>query len=1314
MRGGVQVWRRGVNGHGLRHATAYALQGGCDAAEVSRQVSAGADAAVGYGPEGAPTVERIVATEAGLQRDRLDQDSLKAWIDAADPLTGEQRGRSITSPEAHLLYDSTINAPKTYSLAGVLHPELRAEFDALMDRITERTVEDWREQLATRRGQGGRQRLGLAQVEVVQLDHERSRSLDPHAHRHLWLNAKVQGADGKWSNVDSQLVFRLQPLVNARGELAARTDARWRSALARHGYSLNDEGEIAELAHLVRPMSKRAQQIERNKQKLEADWREAHPGQELSPRLIESWDRRAWALDRAQKPDELDEDQWRDQVRREIADIDPAVLSERGPRPTEPVHAAEVDRDRLTAHALSWTDQRAVRSQSRFSRVDLRAGATMAVAHLQLTEPPEVLNQLIREVETRALAQCESLAPGPAAEDVKTMRLIDVGETRQKITARAATRAALGDTTPAAVDVIAAAVESIDAERAEEGEQPIKLDGQQIAAARTIAGSAPLVAIEGPAGAGKTTMLTVAERTIRAQGSQMHTVTPTMKAAQVAQAEIGNDSSSLHALLYAHGWRWSEDQGGRTHWSRLSDGDVDVNGQVWHAPTRAIARGDIIVCDEAGMVDLDSMNALLTLADETGARVALVGDPHQVRPVGHSGAMALVQRELPDDAKADLHSIHRFRTAAGDADTAYAEITRDLRSVGSEAKAREVAAWLTHHGYITRCSDDQDQVDAAAAAWVEAHGRGESIAVMADTNEIVTAINDQVQQTRLDRGQLDTTATAPIRDSATAHIGDVVTTRKNNRDAAFTVANREQWTIQNITGAGITLTGGIDNRSETITHEYAREHLSLGYASTVHGAQGVSTRSAVTVLTDTTSAAQLYVGMTRGKYDNRLLVAAPDGTGAAEQITEAMQRDRHDLSDDQLRHVVAAETARAGDPAEPCEPEPQPWRDRPMGDVDEPQWVMDRLTANRDRLTAEARALADQRHLAHHRLTTELTPGRDRAHRDGADALTLATHNRQIEAAQKALTELSEQHKAITAQLNATETTLDQLTSELEYRATMDREQRHREDHEREHAALHSPAWLTDELRRPHGLTANLTAARRELEEARARHTARRDRASLEIDTAAATTADAADYAAQAAAAADAARRSLARIRDEALTGALNTITTEAENLDRIHEAAQRAGLFRRASARRAASDAAAAFIATWGQTPPTEGRSSWLIERASSAVEDRLQATEEHRRAEAAQQRADAAQSAHQRAQRAEDSLARTITDAEKSLRALERDDHDLTREARIRSVMPHEIALKEHRVRAAHFRQRQNQDSNGRPRFDSDNDKPRQRQRF
>ena len=44
--------------------------------------------------------------------------------------------------------------------------------------------------------------------------------LDPHKHRHLWLNVKVQGEDGRWSNLDTRVALRFQNVVNAEGDLA--------------------------------------------------------------------------------------------------------------------------------------------------------------------------------------------------------------------------------------------------------------------------------------------------------------------------------------------------------------------------------------------------------------------------------------------------------------------------------------------------------------------------------------------------------------------------------------------------------------------------------------------------------------------------------------------------------------------------------------------------------------------------------------------------------------------------------------------------------------------------------------------------------------------------------------------------------------------------------------------------------------------------------------------------------------------------------------------------------------------------------------
>ncbi|WP_170931790.1 MobF family relaxase [Brachybacterium massiliense] len=1298
MRGGVQVWRRGVDGHGIRHATAYALQGGCDAAEVERQVSAGADAAAAYGPDDAPTVVRHTARTDGIQRDRLDAEQLRAWIDGVDPETGEQRGRTMTSPDAHLLYDATINAPKSYSLAAVLHPELREEFDALMDRVTEETVTAWSEELTTRRGAGGKQRIGLAQVEVVTLDHERSRSLDPHAHRHLWLNAKVQGADGKWSNVDSQQVFRHQVLVNARGELAARTDARWRAALASHGYTLNDEGEIAELSHVVDPMSKRAAQIGRNKARFEREWRAANPGEEPSPRLIESWDRQAWALDRAQKPEELDEDQWRDQMRREIADVDPAVLVARPPAPVQPREAHEVDRDQLTAYALGWTDQRAVRSQGRFSRVDLRAGATMAVAQAQLTAAPEELHRLIGEIETRALLEVESLAPADvrSPEDVKTFRLTAVGEARARITERAAVRAAIGDPAPAPVEAIAAAVAVVDAERAAAGDDPVRLDDRQIAAARAAAGSSPLVTIEGPAGAGKTTMLTVAERAIAAEGHRMLTVAPTMKAAQVAQAEIGADGSSLHALLYQHGFRWRTAPSGQTTWQRLASGDTDTDGSIYYGPSAAaqLAAGDVIVCDEAGMVDVDAMAALLTVADDTGARLALVGDPHQVRPVGHSGAMALVQAQVPEDARVDLHSIHRFRRADDPrvADTAYAEISRDMRTAGTPAKAHEVALWLHEHGHVDRLSDSAAQTEQAAAAWLTAHGAGESIAVMATNNETVDAINTAIQEARIEAGQLNTTTTtAAGRDGAVLHIGDVVTTRRNHRGEDFTVANREVWTVRDVAEDGtVTLSGGIDQRTEQIPAEYAAESVALGYASTIHGAQGVTTRRAVTVVSDDTTAAQLYVGMTRGKLENRALVAGADTSAVLTQLSDAMLRERHDLTDEQLRQLVARDLDRAGTNAE-AEParDAKAWRQRPYGDLPDPGVVHDRLTRRRDRLTATVRSDENRHHTLAEKISVELEPAVAVARRDQADALTIRTAEKRREIAQRQLEEVGARLEKSRKQLGRIDHHLSGLAEEIETRTVMDPEQARTEQRAREHAAIYEPAKPTDSLRRPFGLAASLTK-----EQARIR--AERDeartviaRASAEQNSAGAHTADMRREAEQAAAAARAAQQQMDAAAEQAVREHATTLRAELTALQQAREAAASAGMLRRRGAQRAAAEVEERFIAAHGTVPEETAAETWVQATAAEAAHRTVSAAGLPARVEQATAQAARAQAEVEKTDRTEVSLAKSIHTARLDLTDLDAQENELRQEAKVRREMPEGPAAKENRQRHARARQ-------------------------
>jgi ATP-dependent exoDNAse (exonuclease V) alpha subunit len=70
--------------------------------------------------------------------------------------------------------------------------------------------------------------------------------------------------------------------------------------------------------------------------------------------------------------------------------------------------------------------------------------------------------------------------------------------------------------------------------------------------------------------------------------------------------------------------------------------------------------GDLLLVDEAGMLDQDTASALLTIADETDARVALVGDRHQLPAVGRGGVLDLAYRWVHPEARIGLDGVHRF------------------------------------------------------------------------------------------------------------------------------------------------------------------------------------------------------------------------------------------------------------------------------------------------------------------------------------------------------------------------------------------------------------------------------------------------------------------------------------------------------------------------------------------------------------------------------------------------------------------------------------------------------------------------------
>ena len=114
-----------------------------------------------------------------------------------------------------------------------------------------------------------------------------------------------------------------------------------------------------------------------------------------------------------------------------------------------------------------------------------------------------------------------------------------------------------------------------------------------------------------------------------------------------------------------------------------------------------------------------------------------------------------------------------------------------------------------------------------------------------------------------------------LADGNQASVGDVIITRANDRRLRLTatdwVKNGDRWTI-----TGIGRCGGLTvrhNRSRLTVRlplDYVRTSSGLGYASTIHSAQGVSADTMHGLVTGQESRQQLYTMLTRGRHANHL------------------------------------------------------------------------------------------------------------------------------------------------------------------------------------------------------------------------------------------------------------------------------------------------------------------------------------------------------------------------------------------------------------------------------------------------------------
>ncbi|MCX4682657.1 AAA family ATPase [Streptomyces sp. NBC_01433] len=288
---------------------------------------------------------------------------------------------------------------------------------------------------------------------------------------------------------------------------------------------------------------------------------------------------------------------------------------------------------------------------------------------------------------------------------------------------------------------------------------------------------------------------------------------------------------------------------------------------------------DVLVLDEATMVDDRAAEVLMREAARTGTKVIGIGDPLQLQAVGAGGwyrevhrlvgGLTLHENRRQEDA-AERHALEVWRT--GDHDQAL-RLLADRGRVhptesADEARSQILTAW------------DEVRRD----RWPDTHDLLDDLVVLAARNSDVDALNAGAQQIRRAAGELgeEHTYALPGGDRLTLATGDAVRVRANDyrsrRGEGPDLLNGYRAIVSGIEADGRveitwrTRTRGQDDAyvSAWLTpDQVASGALSLGYAMTIAASQGMTCDTSL-MYGHGANAFAAYPGLTRARRENHL------------------------------------------------------------------------------------------------------------------------------------------------------------------------------------------------------------------------------------------------------------------------------------------------------------------------------------------------------------------------------------------------------------------------------------------------------------
>ncbi|MFF8478699.1 MobF family relaxase [Streptomyces sp. NPDC015414] len=809
------------------------------------------------------------ALEAEYQRAPADGAELGRYLAAR---TGPQR-RAITG------YDLTFSNEELSLLFALGGPQVRRIVLEVLAQARSETLA-WIEDnaLAVRTGPGGVAQLraepGL--LATVYLHYE-SRAGDPMLHEHVVISPRVKGPDGRWRNLDSRLLLRdvvaASELFNQRAlelvcsRLGLATEEvevtpGQRPVMHIVGIDRRLRAVFAQRSHAVRTMAESLFDAYRRRHgrqpataaRTRLQWqatvktRPAKREARSLNELLAEWRRRAIAVTDRGVVDNL------------LATVRAAAQARPAPAVLDIAAAAQDVLAAVTERRTTFR-RRHVLAEARRYLMRTLAGA---IAPLQAAE--EITDRVLAHGDCLDITPPEINPPHPDLQRADgtsiyrpigsatfTTHSLMAAEDRLLAAARTSVIPPVGRGTFARVAALHRG--PMDA-------------GQRALASSFACSERLLLAGLGPAGAGKTTAMRLVAAAVETAGRRLIPLAPSSRAAKVLAGDLQLRAHTLHSWLHRR--------------TRLPDGKQ--GGDDFR-----LRPGDVVLVDEAGMAGTFLLDRVLADAAAAGAVVRLLGDPHQLAAVEAGGALRLISRA---GSTVELDQLHRFRVS-GEADASL--ILRD----GPEPQA--VFDWYRDKGRIVAGNHDA-MSDAVFTAWASDLAKGLSSLMTAADAATVTALNQRAQAWHIAAGTVDTSQAAALRTGQHAHPGDMIVTRLNRRRMLVRggrdfVKNGDTWTVTKILPGGDVIAHHTQHRGRIrLPADYLAAQCELGYASTIHRAQGMTVDTSHALASARSTREGVYVQLTRGARRNRLYVALDDGDRLDNVLASLAARRRVQLS----------------------------------------------------------------------------------------------------------------------------------------------------------------------------------------------------------------------------------------------------------------------------------------------------------------------------------------------------------------------------------------------------------------------------------